>query len=67
MSTAPTKKQLAARHKRRLQTMRQKLQDMAREWDDLDEFCVNELSGLAESTYVVSQSLIDDAPAGEPS
>lgn len=59
MST-PTKKQLASRHIRRLRTMREQLLDMSRQWEDLDQFCVNELNDLADSVEGVAATLIDD-------
>ncbi len=59
MST-PTKKQLASRHIRRLRTMREQLLDMSRQWEDLDQFCVNDLNDLADSVEGVAATLIDD-------
>lgn len=59
MST-PTKKQLASRHIRRLRTMREQLLEMSRQWEDLDQFCVNDLEDLAESVEGVAATLIDD-------
>lgn len=58
--SVPTKKQLAARHIRRLRTMRKQLLDMSRQWEDLDQFCVNDLEDLAESVEGVAATLIDD-------
>jgi len=58
--SAPTKKQLAARHIRRLRTMRAQLLEMSQQWDDVDQFCVNELEDLANSVEAVSKSLHDD-------
>jgi len=58
MST-PTKKQQASRHTRRLRTMREKVLDMARQWEELDQFCVNELERLADSIEGVAVNLID--------
>ena len=46
MST-PSKKQLAARHARRLKTMQMQLMVMAEQWEDLDQFCVNKLEELS--------------------
>lgn len=59
MST-PTKKQLASRHVRRLRTMREQLLDMSRQWEDLDQFCVNDLEDLAGSVEGVAATLLDD-------
>ena len=59
MST-PTKKQLAARHVRRLRTMREQLQLMSRQWEELDQFCVNELEGLSNTVESVAVGLLDD-------
>ena len=58
--SAPTKKQLAARHVRRLRTMRKQLQDMSCQWTDMDEFCVNELDRLAGLVEDVAVTLKDD-------
>lgn len=58
--SAPTKKQLASRHVRRLRTMRQQLLDMSAQWDDLDQFCVNDLADLAEAVEGVAATLLDD-------
>ncbi len=59
MST-PTKKQLAARHVRRLRTMREQLLEMSQQWEEVDQFCVNELEDLANSVETVSKGLHDD-------
>lgn len=58
--SAPTKKQLASRHVRRLRTMRQQLLDMSSQWEDLDQFCVNDLTDLAETVEGVAATLLDD-------
>lgn len=58
--SAPTKKQLASRHRRRLSTIREQLLDMSRQWDDLDQFCLNELEGLADAVEVAAKGLLDD-------
>ncbi len=57
---APTKKQLAARHVRRLRTMRAQILIMSEQWDELDQFCVNELEGLADTVESVAAGLLDD-------
>ncbi|WP_423458002.1 hypothetical protein [Ottowia sp. VDI28] len=64
--SAPTKKQLASRHVRRLRTMRKQLTDMSCEWEDLDQFCANELDRLARAVEDVAVSLLDE-DSGESS
>lgn len=58
--SAPTKKQLAARHTRRLRTLRESVLQMAEQWEELDQFCTNELVGLADSIETVAVSLKED-------
>ena len=58
--SAPTKNQLASRHTRRLRTMREQILNMSRQWEDLDQFCVNELDRLAEVVEDVAVALLDD-------
>ena len=58
--SAPTKKQLAARHMRRLRTMQQQILVMSWQWEDLDQFCVNALEELAETVETVSGELLDE-------
>ncbi len=58
--SAPTKKQLASRHIRRLRTMREQILDMSRQWEDLDQFCVNELQALADTAEATAVTLLDD-------
>lgn len=58
--SAPTKKQLASRHARRLHTMQKQLMDMSEQWEDLDQFCVNLLAGVADNLKAVSQELLGD-------
>lgn len=60
--SAPTKKQLASRHLRRLRTMREQMLNMSRQWEDLDQFCVNELEDLAAKVEEVAVGLCDDEP-----
>lgn len=57
---APTIKQLASRQRRTLATMRKKVQEMAAQWEDLDQFCVNELTALADNIEVTANGLVDD-------
>lgn len=59
MSTR-TKKQLAGYHRRRLATIRKQLLDMSREWEDLDQFCVNELEKLADQVKEAAAGLAED-------
>ena len=61
MSRAPTKRQLAARHLRRLRTMRNQLIEMSRQWEDLDQFAVNRLTELVEQAEEVAVDLVEDA------
>ncbi len=58
--SAPTKKQLASRHIRRLRTMRVQILDMSSQWEDLDQFCLNELEALADSIEATASTLMDD-------
>ncbi|WP_416401907.1 hypothetical protein [Alicycliphilus denitrificans] len=64
--SAPTKKQLASRHTRRLRTVREQILDMSRQWEDFDQFCVNELETLANSIENVAVNLLDDDAGGMP-
>ena len=59
MST-PTKKQLASRHMRRLRTMREQVVDMARQWEDVDQYAVNVLEDLTEAMESTASNLLDD-------
>ncbi len=58
--SAPTKKQLASRHMRRLRTMREQVLDMARQWEDQDQYAVNVLEDLAEAMESTASNLLDD-------
>lgn len=62
----PTRKQLAARHMRRLRTIRASLLDMAAQWDDLDPFCMNSLEDLADQAENIAVNLVDDQEGGQP-
>jgi hypothetical protein len=65
--SAPTKKQLASRHVRRLRTMREKVLEMSRHWEDLDQFCANELEDLADAIESTASGLnSDDSVEGIP-
>lgn len=59
MSAPTTKKQLASRHVRRLNTIREKLLAMSGDWEDVDQFCVSELESLADAAESVANSLLD--------
>lgn len=62
--SAPTVKQLASRHVRRLRTIREKVLGMSAEWEDLDEYCrrmLEDLAGRIEETAVDVQG---DTPVG---
>ena len=59
MST-PSKKQLAARHARRLKTMQMQLMVMAEQWEDLDQFCVNKLEELADQAEKAATDLKEE-------
>ncbi len=61
MSRAPTKRQLAARHLRRLRTMRNQLIEMSRLWEDLDQFAVNRLEELSDQVENTALDLVEDA------
>lgn len=58
--SAPTKKQLASRHMRRLRTMREQVLEMSRQWEDLDQFCLNDLGDLADAIETIASGLMDD-------
>jgi len=60
----PTKKQLASRHVRRLRTIRASLLDMAAQWDDVDQFCMNSLEDLADQAENIATNLVDDDQEG---
>lgn len=58
--SARTQKQLAGYHRRRLATIQKQLLDMGREWEDLDQFCVNELEKLADQVKKAAAGLAED-------
>lgn len=60
----PARKKLAARHVTRLRTMRKGLLEMAAQWDDVDQFCMNTLEELADQAENVAVNLVDDAQDG---
>lgn len=61
--SAPTKWQLAARHMRRLRTMRLQLLAMSSQWEDVDQFCVSTLEDLADGVESAVADLLDDERA----
>jgi short subunit dehydrogenase-like uncharacterized protein len=60
--SAPTHKQLAARHVRRLRTIRRQLLEMSAQWEDLDQFNMTQLEALADQVELVSLDLVIDGP-----
>lgn len=56
-----TKKQLAAGQRRSLGAIRGKLLDMAAEWGDVDQFCMDALTDLADRAKETADNLIEDA------
>lgn len=63
--SAPTERQLAARHVKRLRTIRKSLLEMSVQWDDLDQFNVTELEDLADRAESIAASLVKDDGGGE--
>ncbi len=61
----PTKKQLAARHVRRLRTFRKQALELAEQWEDVDQFCANRLVELADQVEDCAVDLIDDDLPGD--
>ena len=57
--TDPTKKQLAARHTRRLRTMRQHLLAMSEQWQDHDQYNATQLEELADDAELVAIGLYE--------
>ena len=45
---------------RRLRTMREQVLDMARQWEDQDQYAVNVLEDLAEAMDSTASNLMDD-------
>lgn len=58
--SAPTKRQLAARHLRRLRTMRNQLIEMSRQWEEFDQFAVNRLEELSDQVENTALDLVED-------
>lgn len=55
-----TKKQIAAGQVRRLRTMRKALLEMAKQWEDVDEFNISQLTELADRIEAVAVELIEE-------
>jgi len=53
-----TTKQVAGAQRRSLKALKRKIQDMAAEWADVDEFNANELHALAKQCEEVSKNLV---------
>lgn len=53
-----TPKQIAGAQRRSLKAVQQKLEAMAAEWADVDEFNSNELHALAQRCKEVSENLV---------
>ena len=64
--SAPTHRQLAAGQIRSLRAMRKKLIDMAAQWDEVDQFCMNTLAELADHCETVAVDLVDDSAPEVP-
>lgn len=60
---SPTRRQLGARHAKRLRTMRKTLLEMSAQWEDLDQFCVNRLEELADKLQIAALDISEDAGA----
>lgn len=63
--SAPTERQLAARHVKRLRTIRKSLLEMSVQWDGLDQFNVSELEDLADRAESIAVGLVNDDGGGE--
>lgn len=61
----PTKKQLSARHVRRLRTFRKQALELAEQWEEVDQFCANRLVELADQVEECAVDLIDDDQPGD--
>lgn len=57
--SAPTIRQLAARHVVRLRTIRKTLLDMAACWDGLDQYNLGQLEALADEAERVAIELVE--------
>lgn len=59
-----TKRQLAAGQRRTLRAMRERMLNMARQWEDVDQFGATVLEELADRCEQTAIDLHDDTPAG---
>lgn len=62
-----TSKQIAAGHRRTLKAMQKRINEMASEWGEQDQFCMSRLERLAahigeESDEILDPSGLDEAP-----
>lgn len=53
-----TQKQMAGAQRRSLKSLQKKIETMAAEWADVDEFNSNELHALAKRCKEVSENLV---------
>lgn len=60
--SAPTHRQLVARHVRRLRTIRKDLLSMSEQWEGLDQFNLGELEDLADKAETVAVGMVEDGP-----
>lgn len=60
MRVSRTKKQIAGGQKRSLQALKTKIENMANEWEDVDEYNITILGELAAQCEQVSTSLYCD-------
>lgn len=61
--SAPTAKQLAGRQRRTLRAMREKLLEMAEQWEELDEFNKTRLTEIADLCEEVAAEQVDEGVA----
>lgn len=62
--SAPTIKQLASRHVRRLRTIREKVLGMVADWEDIDEYCITVLTELAGHIEEAAVNVQGDTSVG---
>jgi hypothetical protein len=55
-----SKRQIAARHVRRLRTIRKNVLQMSEQWEDVDQFYVSRLEELADQVEKVAVDLVED-------
>lgn len=54
-----TKKQIAAGQVRSLRAIRNKLQNMAKQWEDVDEYNISQFTELADHVEDVAVKLVE--------